>query len=168
VSGIDVQAAGRRSVTRGSPRQGGRRTGARIERENQTTCSTSAMSVHMACAVRNFTTARASRIPINNLVGANDCVRWRTPHRSIWTCRPFSDSACQRAGSIELAGLRCRSCTYSCRTKVWHKFRARRDVTIRRVAIAQGNIAIKMSNPRSCRSQCIYLTARTVTLPVHR
>jgi flagellar P-ring protein FlgI len=162
VSGLDVQAAGA-SVTRGSPTTGGVPNGARIEREinyafNQRD------TVTLALRNPDFTTASRIEDTINSAVGAR-IASMRDSGTVDLDLHNVSDSPSRVLASIENLTV---SVSTPARIVIDEKSGTivlGEDVTISKVAIAQGNISIKIVESPSVSQPNPFSTGDTVVVP---
>jgi len=162
VSGIDVQAQGARE-TRGSPTTGGVPNGARVEREinydfNQRS--------YITLALRNpdFTTAARIEDTINAAVGM-PIASMRDPGTVDLNLQAMSDSPARVLAGIENLTV---AAVTPARIVIDEKSGTivlGEDVTISKVAIAQGNIAIKINERPVASQPGPFSNGETVTLP---
>mgnify|MGYP003649818969 FL=1 len=162
VSGIDVQAAGA-SVTRGSPTTGGVPNGARIEREINYVFN-QRESVTLALRSPDFTTAARISDTINDAVGAQ-IASMRDSGTVDLDLQTISDSPARVLASIENLLV---SVSSPARIVIDEKSGTivlGEDVTISQVAIAQGNISIKIVETAVASQPNAFSDGETVVLP---
>ncbi|WOR14507.1 flagellar basal body P-ring protein FlgI [Hyphomonas sp. FCG-A18] len=162
VSGLDVQAEAARE-TRGTPTTGSIPDGARIEREIQYDFN---QNRTLALALRNpdFTTAAQVEDTINAAFGRPVAVM-RDPGTIDLSLTSFNASPARIVADIENLPV---TVTTPARIVIDEKSGTivfGEDVSISRVAIAQGNISIKVSETRVVSQPNPFARGESVTLP---
>ncbi len=162
VSGIDVQAQGAR-VTRGTPTTGAVPGGARVEREisydfNQR------QSVVLALRSPDFTTAARIEDTINAAMGV-PIAAMRDPGTVDLDLRALSASPSRTLASIENLPIAVSSPARIVIDEKSGTIVFSEDVTISSIAIAQGNISIKISETTVVSQPNPFSAGETIALP---
>jgi len=162
VSGIDVQAQGARE-TRGTPTSGAIPSGARVEREVGYDFND---NNRISLALRNpdFTTAARIEDTINTALGAT-VAAMTDPGTIDLDLRQISASPARILAEIENLPV---SVATPARIVIDEKSGTivfNEDVTISRVAIAQGNISIKVSETTVVSQPNPFAAGRSIALP---
>ena len=162
VSGIDVQAQGARE-TRGTPTTGVIPDGARIEREVGYDFNEHS-SISLALRNPDFTTAARIADTINAALGGPVAIM-RDPGTINLNLASISSSPARTLAEIENLPI---SVATPARIVIDEKSGTivfSEDVTISRVAIAQGNISIKVSETTVVSQPNPFASGRTIALP---
>lgn len=168
VSGIDVQAAGARE-TRGTPTTGAIPDGARVEQEIAYDFNKRS-SILLALRTPDFTTAARLEDTINNALGL-PVAMMRDPGTIDLDLRALGTSPSRVLASIENLPIQVAAPARIVIDEKSGTIVFGEDVTISKVAIAQGNISIKVSettvvsqpNPFS-QGETIILPSSTITI----
>jgi flagellar P-ring protein precursor FlgI len=162
VSGIDVQAQGARE-TRGTPTSGSIPDGARVEREVEYDFNEHS-TISLALRNPDFTTAARIEDTINAALGVS-AASMRDPGTVELDFRSISASPARTLAQIENLPV---AVATPARIVIDEKSGTivfGEDVTISRVAIAQGNISIKVSETTVVSQPNPFASGRTIALP---
>ena len=162
VSGIDVQAQGARE-TRGTPTSGAIPDGARVEREvgydfNQHS------TISLALRNPDFTTAARIEDTINTALGTS-AASMRDPGTVDLDLRKISASPARTLSQIENLPVEVATPARIVIDEKSGTIVFSEDVTISRVAIAQGNISIKVSETTVVSQPNPFANGRSISLP---
>lgn len=162
VSGIDVQAQGARE-TRGSPTTGAIPNGAKIEREVNYDFNRN-QQISLALRSPDFTTAARIEDTINASFGF-PLATMRDPGTIELDLRGISDSPSRLLASIENLPIKVTSPARIVIDEKSGTIVLGEDVTISRVAIAQGNISIKVRETPVASQPNPFARGETMVLP---
>lgn len=162
VSGIDVKAQGARE-TRGSPTTGAIPNGARIEREVNYDFN-SHQTISLALRSPDFTTAARIEDTINASVGFT-LASMRDPGTIDLDLRGMTESPSRILASIENLPIQVATPARIVIDEKSGTIVLGEDVTISRVAIAQGNIAIKVRETPVASQPNPFARGESIVLP---
>ncbi|MBY9065774.1 flagellar basal body P-ring protein FlgI [Hyphomonas sp. WL0036] len=162
VSGIDVKAQGARE-TRGSPTTGAIPNGARIEREVNYDFN-SHQTISLALRSPDFTTAARIEDTINASVGFT-LASMRDPGTVDLDLRGMTESPSRILASIENLAIQVATPARIVIDEKSGTIVLGEDVTISRVAIAQGNIAIKVRETPVASQPNPFARGESIVLP---